>query len=53
MNRLASEYQMTFEFAKSKAVESQFENAKDEVLRLRQEIESLGNINMNAPKVGS
>lgn len=50
LTRLASEYQMTFEFARSKAVESEFDNAKDEVLRLRQEIESLGNINMNAPE---
>ncbi len=50
LNRLASEYEMTFEFAKSKFNGEIVENAKDEVVRLRQEIAALGNINMNAPE---
>lgn len=50
LNRLASEYQLTYDFAKTKALEDNHENAKDEVLRLRQEIEALGNVNMNAPE---
>ena len=50
LNRLASEYEMTFEFAKSKFESNIYENAKDDVIRLRQEIASLGNINMNAPE---
>ncbi|MCI5774169.1 MAG: AAA family ATPase, partial [Erysipelotrichaceae bacterium] len=49
LNRLASEYQMTFEFAKTK-VDGHIENAKEEVLQLRREIEALGNVNMNAPE---
>ena len=77
LQRLASEYQLTFEFAKTKVdgnitrldnqinsiskkletektllvdIEHQFENAKEEVAKLRSEIEHLGNINMNAPE---
>lgn len=50
MNRLTGEYQMTFEFAKEKAVEEPVENAREEVSRLREEIEHLGNVNMNAPE---
>lgn len=47
LSRLASEYALTYEFACSKAVEVD-PNAKDEVIRLRREIEALGNVNMNA-----
>ena len=50
LNRLASEYEMTFEYAKSKFTTEVYENAKDDVIRLRQEISALGNINMNAPE---
>ena len=49
LNRLASEYQMTYEFAKTKALEH-IDNAKEEVIQLRREIEALGNVNMNAPE---
>ncbi len=49
LNRLASEYQMTYEFAQTK-VTKHIDNAKEEVLQLRREIEALGNINMNAPE---
>jgi len=50
MNRLASEYKMTVEFAKLHSETLKITNAAEEVNRLRQEIESLGNINMNAPQ---
>ncbi len=48
--RLTSEYQLTYEFAKTKVIEEEFDNAKEEVIKLRQEIEALGNVNMNAPE---
>ena len=50
MQRLASEYQMTYEFACTKASQDIVENAKEEVATLRSEIARLGNINMNAPE---
>ena len=50
MNRLSGEYQMTYEFASEKTVEEPLENAREEVARLREEIEHLGNVNMNAPE---
>ena len=50
LQRLASEYQLTFEFAKTKVDGEIIENAKEEVVKLRSEIEHLGNINMNAPE---
>ena len=50
MNRLASEYRMTYEFAQQHVSTMIIENAAEEVLRLRHEIEALGNINMNAPQ---
>ena len=50
LNRLSSEYSMTFEFAKQKVGEQHIENAKEEVLQLRSDIERLGNVNMDAPE---
>lgn len=50
LSRLASEYQLTFEFAKTKVSDAHIENAAQEVLTLRNEIEALGNVNMNAPE---
>ena len=50
LSRLASEYQLTFEFAKTKAASQPVDNAKEEVAQLRADIEHLGNINMNAPE---
>ncbi|MEG0077473.1 AAA family ATPase [Anaerorhabdus sp.] len=50
LQRLATEYQLTYEFAQTKISDSHIENAKEEVLQLRSEIERLGNINMNAPQ---
>ena len=48
--RLASEYQMTFEYALENNNIDVDENAKQEVATLRQEIQNLGNINMTAPE---
>ncbi len=50
LQRLASEYQLTFEFAKTRATDQNMEDAKSQVALLRSEIERLGNINMNAPE---
>ena len=50
LRRLATEYQLTFEYAKTMKGEEKVENAKEEVLLLRQQIENLGNINMDAPE---
>ncbi len=50
LNRLASEYQMTFEYAlENNSIEID-ETAKEEVMNLRREIQELGNINMSAPE---
>lgn len=49
MNRLSQDYQMTYEYACAHPLEIIGENAFDEVKELREEIERLGNINMNAP----
>lgn len=50
LERLANEYQMTYDYAKSKVVDEPLENAREEVIKLRHEIDNLGNINMNAPE---
>ena len=48
--RLASEYQMTFEYALENNNVQIDDNAKEEVINLRREIANLGNINMSAPE---
>ena len=48
--RLASEYQMTFEYALENCDLSISEDAKEEVIELRKDIQSLGNVNMAAPE---
>lgn len=50
LQRLTSEYKLTFEFARTKVSGEPVENAKEEVAALRSDIERLGNINMNAPE---
>ena len=50
LSRLASEYQMTFEYALENNNTEIDENAKEEVATLRREISNLGNINMSAPE---
>ena len=50
LQRLASEYQLTYEFARTKVSGEKVENAREEVLQLRADIERLGNVNMEAPE---
>ena len=50
LSRLASEYQMTFEYALANCDLSVAEDAKEEVIELRRDIQELGNINMAAPE---
>lgn len=50
MNRLASEYQMTYEFALENSNMEIDESIKEEVVSLRKDISALGNINMDAPE---
>lgn len=49
MNRLSSNYEMTYEFAKEKHIDTDMEQARKVVYTLRQEIANLGNINLDAP----
>lgn len=50
LNRLASEYQMTFEYAVKNINVELSGGEKEEVLQLRQDIQDLGNVNMAAPE---
>ena len=50
LERLTSEYKLTYEFARTKVTSEPVENAKEEVETLRNDIQRLGNINMNAPE---
>jgi len=50
LSRLASEYQMTFEYALANCDIEVGEDSKEEVITLRKEIQDLGNINMAAPE---
>ncbi len=50
LERLARDYQLTYEFASEKQYDIDIESAKEEVLVLRKEIRELGNINLDAPK---
>ena len=48
--RLARDYQMTYEYASAQHYEVDIDTAKEEVMILRREISELGNINLDAPK---
>lgn len=48
--RLNTDYQMTYENAKLQKEDIDIEQAKERVLFLRQEINKLGNVNLDAPK---
>ncbi|MBR2760266.1 MAG: AAA family ATPase [Solobacterium sp.] len=50
LQRLASEYQLTYEFAKTRVSDTVVDNAREEVMQLRADIERLGNVNMEAPE---
>ncbi len=49
LNRLSTDYEMTYEFAKTKKEDVEIESAKEEVIQLRQAISRLGNVNLDAP----
>ena len=50
LERLSSEYQMTYEFAYENVYDEEASNSRDEVLQLRTEISNLGNVNLAAPE---
>lgn len=50
LKRLNTDYQMTYEFAVTKKEEIDIEQARDEVVELRQAIQKLGNVNLDAPQ---
>ncbi|MBR2802767.1 MAG: AAA family ATPase [Erysipelotrichaceae bacterium] len=50
LNRLASEYQMTYEYALENLNPEAEDGSVEEVKALREEIRSLGNVNMSAPE---
>lgn len=49
MERLSSTYEMTFEYAQRQKQEMDMQEARKKVIVLRQEIASLGNVNLDAP----
>lgn len=49
LNRLSTDYEMTYEFALTKKEDVEIESAKEEVIQLRQAISRLGNVNLDAP----
>ena len=50
LERLSSTYEMTFEYAQSQKAEIDIVEARKQVVILRQEISSLGNVNLDAPQ---
>lgn len=50
LSRLASEYQMTYEYALTNTSIELNGNEREEVQQLRSDIQSLGNVNMSAPE---
>ncbi len=50
LERLASEYQMTYDKAKLDYENTDYTDERDEVTNLRRAIEDLGNVNMSAPE---
>lgn len=49
LNRLSTDYEMTYEYALTKKEDVEIESAKEEVIQLRQAISRLGNVNLDAP----
>lgn len=49
LNRLSTDYEMTYEYALTKKEDVEIESAKEEVIQLRQVISRLGNVNLDAP----
>ena len=49
LNRLSTDYEMTYEYALTKKEDVEIESAKEEVIQLRQAISRWGNVNLDAP----
>lgn len=49
LNRLSTDYEMTYEYALTKKEDVEIKSAKEEVIQLRQAISRLGNVNLDAP----
>lgn len=49
LNRLSTDYEMTYEYALTKKEDVEIASAKEEVIQLRQAISRLGNVNLDAP----
>lgn len=49
LNRLSTDYEMTYEYALTKKEDVELESAKEEVIQLRRAISRLGNVNLDAP----
>lgn len=49
LNRLSTDYEMTYEYALTKKEDVEIESAKEKVIQLRQAISRLGNVNLDAP----
>lgn len=49
-DRLARDYQLTYEFAASQSYDVDIEAAREEVPQLRKQIADLGNVNLDAPE---
>lgn len=50
MERLSTIYEMTFDYAQQQKQEMDMQYARNRVIELRQEIASLGNVNLDAPE---
>jgi len=50
LERLARDYSLTFDYANSQTYDVDLDSAKEEVVSLRNEIQELGNINLDAPE---
>lgn len=50
MDRLSATYEMTFEFAQTQKADIDMDEARRDVVKLRQEIAALGNVNLDAPQ---
>lgn len=49
-NRLSTEYQMTYEYALENIYDEEKKHKREAVLMLRNEIQKLGNVNLDAPR---
>ena len=50
LERLSTEYQMTYDYALENVYDESVEMSREEVMKIRNEIASLGNVNLEAPE---